>query len=385
MQLSMLCLAVFVYAGFGSPTPDQFGWAEAMVGGLLVFAVGVSGVFAAFQFNRERPLWASAGKAFFIFGLSIPLVIGALSANDPAMLVRDFVAFLFMVLAVLIWPLYEQPRTKTFLSLSAVLLGFVFAMRALWDVPFLARGEELYYLANMPSVLFAVIFCAGSALVMLCERINIKTLLRSLGLLIIAGVCVLPMIETQQRASIGAFVLSTGILMVLKMRTHPKNALAIMLMLCVPAFVFWPDIQNVLDTLGRKTELVGVNMRTQEWQAVWAEVSSNPLPLFFGQGWGASFASPAVADIEVNFTHGLLSSLLLKTGLIGFALGGVYIGALLWALSKRFQTFPAWVLAIAAPVLIDCLLYASFKSLDFGLVLALIPALLYSKESIKQP
>ena len=122
-------------------------------------------------------------------------------------------------------------------------------------------------------------------------------------------------------------------------------------------------------------------MRAEEWCAVWAEIAAHPLSLIFGQGWGATFSSPAVADIEVNFTHGLLSSLLLKTGLAGFALGLAYLYGLGRVLVRLFSGYPVVVLAVAGPVLIDVVLYASFKSLDFGLVLALIPALLYSSKT----
>jgi hypothetical protein len=145
------------------------------------------------------------------------------------------------------------------------------------------------------------------------------------------------------------------------------------------AYINLPQLQPVFDSLMRKTQIVGANMRVQEWQAVWAEISGSPLSVTFGQGWGARFASPAVADINVNFTHGLLSSLLLKTGVFGMLLGAAYIMTLLGRLKPYLKTHIVVVFAIAAPIAIDVFLYASFKSLDFGLVLALIPALLYAK------
>jgi len=116
-------------------------------------------------------------------------------------------------------------------------------------------------------------------------------------------------------------------------------------------------------------------MRSAEWAAVWAEVSAHPISLLIGKGWGATFSSPAVADIEVNFTHGLLSSLLLKTGLIGLGLGLVYLGALGRGWLNMFKTHPVIVVALGGPILIDVFLYASFKSLDFGLMLLLLASL----------
>ena len=61
----------------------------------------------------------------------------------------------------------------------------------------------------------------------------------------------------------------------------------------------------------------------------------------------------------------------MKNGLIGLVLGGVYIGGLLRVLFARLGASYIVVLALAAPILIDVFLYASFKSLDFGLVLLL--------------
>ena len=118
-----------------------------------------------------------------------------------------------------------------------------------------------------------------------------------------------------------------------------------------------------------------MNMRSAEWASVWAEVSAHPINLLSGKGWGATFSSPAVADIDVNFTHGLLSSLLLKTGLIGLVLGVVYLGMLGRSGLKMFKMCPVIIIALGSPILIDVFLYASFKSLDFGLLLLLFAGL----------
>ena len=122
-------------------------------------------------------------------------------------------------------------------------------------------------------------------------------------------------------------------------------------------------------------------MRLEELSAVWDVVSANPLTLLFGAGWGAGFASPAVADIHVQFTHSLVSGMLLKTGLVGLFLSLFYLCALSLRLFQ-LRLGVVWPLAIMAPVLIDVFLYASYKSLDFGLVLLVIVALeSYARQS----
>ena len=382
LRAGFLCLAVTIYALWGSPTPDDPGMLEVLIAALLILAVGVSGVrMVAFERN-EIPV--RLAQIFLLFGLSVPLLGGVLSGNDFGLLLRDVIPFLFMMLPLLLLPLIEK-NDERFLLFSVLSLGFLFALRASFEIPFLGKGEELYYLANMPSVLFAAVFCAGLAAQGFVERFNFKAVLKALVLCGVAALCVWPMIETQQRASIGVFVLSLVVLIAVFGIKHPRRIFIVVLAFMCAGGLFVSDILNVFETLNRKTELVGVNMRAAEWAAVWNEISGNALSLFFGQGWGATFSSPAVADIDVNFTHGLLSSLLLKTGLVGLMFGVGYLLALGRILRSAFKVQPVLVLAIAGPVLIDVFLYASFKSLDFGLVLALIPAVLYAnKQSISQ-
>jgi len=77
--------------------------------------------------------------------------------------------------------------------------------------------------------------------------------------------------------------------------------------------------------------------------------------------------------------------MLLKTGVCGLLLAGAYILGLLERLARVVLQNPFLELPLAAPVLIDLTLYASFKSLDFGLVLLMISAtLIYSKTSESQ-
>ena len=101
-------------------------------------------------------------------------------------------------------------------------------------------------------------------------------------------------------------------------------------------------------------------------------VGPSPGSILFGKGWGATLASPAVGGMVVNYTHNLLTALWLKTGLIGLILAGLYIAGLAKGLVPLLWTNPVLAVALAVPLVIDTLLYASYKSLDFGLILLLI-------------
>jgi hypothetical protein len=381
-KIGVLVGAVLAYALWGSPAPDDPGGLEVALGLALMLIVGFTGLGYALSFRKAKPSSARAGQLFLYAGLTFPVVSMVINDHASVYAFRDFAAFLFMLLPLFLWPLFiRDARASNMVLYSVLALGLVFAVRTRIDLAFVGQGDALYYLCNMPSVLFAAIYFAGKGIERFTGQSCRFCIARIALFFVLSWVCVLPMIETQQRASLGAFVMSMVIIMGVQFISAPKRSLFIVLAVMGAVVVFRNDLLPIVEPLVLKTALVGDNMRVQEWQAVWAEISGNPLSIMFGQGWGGRFASPAVADITVNFTHGLITSLLLKMGVFGCVLGLVYIFALLWTGVKRLKTQPTLVLAVTAPVLIDVFLYASFKSLDFGLVLALIPALLYSKEN----
>jgi hypothetical protein len=134
---------------------------------------------------------------------------------------------------------------------------------------------------------------------------------------------------------------------------------------------FAPSLDNLSRSLARKQDIVGLNMRVQEAAAVVEAVESSPGSVLFGKGWGATLASPAVGGVVVNYTHNLLTAIWLKMGLAGLILAGLYIAGLALGLLPLLWTNPVLAMALAVPLVIDTLLYASYKSLDFGLILLL--------------
>jgi hypothetical protein len=365
-RVGCFVLALLLYGALGSPTPDDPGLLEAVIAGLLVLAVGVSGAVNALKFGQGRQQWKSSAQVFLIFGLSVPLIGGVIDGNGPGFIIRDVIPFLFLFL-----PLFMAVRNRVLILYGVLAVGVLFGVRAGFDVPVLGGGDKLFYLANMPSVLFAAVFFAGTSASEFVARFNTCAVVKGLVFAGLAAVCLHSILEMQQRASVGVFVLSMAAVFSVCLWERPWRAAVVLAVLVVALVLFLPELRSAFETLNRKSELVGVNMRGEEWRAVWAEISGNPFSLLVGKGWGATFSSPAVADIEVNFTHGLVSSLLLKTGLIGAGLGVFYLCALGRGLLNAWRAHPVLVVALAGPILIDVFLYASFKSLDFGLMLLL--------------
>jgi hypothetical protein len=384
LRLGCLLGALTLYAFWGSPTPDRPGIVEILVGVLLICAIGIKDAYAAVKFYRQSPIWRSFAQLLLLFGLSVPIVIGTLHGHETVMMLRDLISFLFLLLPLFLLPLLEKnlPYYR-FVLIAALCIGVIFAARSLMQTfaIFLPHvTAELIYLENMPTVLFAALFLIGGAGENFLHRFHTKSLLLLTGGIILAGFLFLPMVLTLQRASIGYGVIYITVLLVLALCRFPYRVFWLLVPFAIGGIFFAGMLGSLVDALASKTEVSGFNMRFEEMAAAWRTVAGNPLTLVFGNGWGAAFESPAVAGIEVNFTHSLLTSALLKTGLLGLGLVILYLlglGRILWPVLLQK---PVLALALAGPILIDTFLYASFKSLDFGLILLLAAASpLYAK------
>ncbi len=374
-----------VYALWGSPTPDNPGLPEIVIGLLFVMAVGFAGAKQALipSLAGKEALWQSGGKLLLIYGLTMPLLLAGLRGHDPLWVIRDLLPFLFFLLPVFLARNFEQRSGYAPHLLAGIIaLGCVFALRSLvhlypfniLNLVFFVSSEELFYFANAPTVLFSALIFLGLAGRELIKAGGVKQLAGAAGLFVLSLLPLLAMTLSVQRATLGAVLLYVFLLTFLALWKKPGRALRLVILGLVIIWAGLPVIAEMWGVLSQKTSLVGLNMRAQEAAAVWDAVSQDPATMLFGLGWGGSFHSPAVGGLSVNFTHSLVTSMLLKTGLAGLFLAFVYLVGLLNLLSRLLFKHPVLALALAAPVLIDIFLYASFKSLDFGLILLLIPA-----------
>ncbi|MGH1455917.1 MAG: hypothetical protein ACRBDI_03970 [Alphaproteobacteria bacterium] len=389
-----ICLffACLVYALFGSPTPDRFTMVEGAVGALLCLAVGigrardavidggVSGVM------RQR-FWKSAGHVYLIYGLSVPVMVGALSGNDASVMARDIVPFLFLFLPLLLLPLIRaRPYYFRAILVAVLIIGMMFSFRsiimrfmdgcAVWCI------DELLYLENMPTVLFTALFLIGTGMSVLMRGINVRRVLVFVGLGVLSMIPVISMVVTLQRASLGAVAIYIAALMLFFIWKRPVRGFGVVAIFFAALAVIGISLGGVYAPLWDKTHKVGLNMRVEEFLAVWNVITVHPFTFLFGLGWGGQFHSPAVGGLRVNFTHNFFSTVLLKTGVLGVIFCISYIVGLLERLSRVVLVNKVFGLALVAPILIDLTLYASFKSLDFGLMLLLISAsLIYFRQS----
>ncbi len=372
-----LLTAILLYGSFGSPTPDIPGMVELLIAVLLVLAAGPAGIMDAFCLSKKEPFWSGAGKLLLIYGFGFTLVTAALFAAPPSLILRDFIPFLFMLFPLFFSPLLkENPNSTHPLLITVIISALIFSLRSLVNYfPFLIPPDELYYLANVPGVLLSAALLIALPSYRFIKSPNLKNLII---LAIALGLALLPiaaMAATLQRASLGFLALYLIGLSALGFCRYPIRLGGIAILIILAALPFIPILSSLFEALSHKTSLYGLNMRFQEFSAVWNEVSKTPATLLFGQGWGASFESPAVAGIRVHYTHSLLSAMILKTGLIGLSLSLAYLYGIGRILLSHIRTSPLLAMALSGPFIINIFLYASYKSLDFGLLLLLITSL----------
>lgn len=379
----IICLftTCIVYALFGSPTPDRLGIAEVFIFFLLALSIGIGRARDAFFYHTSGPVrvrfWKSSGQVLLIYGLTIPLCLGVAYGNEARVVLRDIVPFLFLFLPLFLLPvLRARPYYFRSIVCAVIVIGMMFSLRSLvmrfiGDCPIWCGGE-LLYLENMPTVLFTCLLLIGGAIHILMKGITARNVIISYGLLALSLLPLAAMALTLQRASLGAVVLYALIICGYFMARAPARATAAMLMGAGAILLVGLSFSALFDPLLVKTQKVGLNMRPQEFFAVWDIIRADPVTFLFGIGWGGQFNSPAVGGLRVNFTHNFFSTILLKTGVLGIIFCIAYVLGLLERLFRVILRHPVFGLALSAPILIDLSLYASFKSLDFGLVLLLI-------------
>lgn len=348
--------ALLLYGALGSPTPDHPGWIEAIIGVLLLCSV--------------TP-WHHAGRRILfiplmLIGLTYPLAVALIAGRDAENIIRDVIPFLFLCLPLFIFP---QNQARAIFTMTW-LVGVMFAARVLGQgLEIFPPATELLYLANSPLVLMAAITGLGQAGCDLYRRqAGIATLVAFAGGL----VCLLAMLVDVQRATITAVILSLGVLGLIGLIRAPGRMLLPLCLALLIMLIGWDAVQSTWQGMASKTAMVGVNMRWQELIAVWERINDSAWTIFFGIGWGGMFESPAVGGVSVPFTHSLLSYMTIKTGLLGLVATLIALAGC----TRPLLLQPGLMsLALIWAITIPVFFYASYKSLDFGLVLmlALLP------------
>lgn len=369
MGISLFFSALLVYSLFSSPTPDAFGAPELLVALGLLLSIRME------KGERHFPL-----LILFMVGLVMPLVVGSIAGYPPVDILRDIIPYLFLFMPLFWgWTARSSPEREFIIPLVAV-MGVLFSFRTVYayrDILLtperwgLGAPADLLYLANSPEVLLAALFCGG---VGFYQMIAEQRFIRGAGLVFLSFVPTLAMTLMLQRAGLGMLVLNGFFGLLVLSYFRPWQAVGVWGGLAVVGIFLYPVLVAVAGHLAQKTELVGMNSRLQEWDAVFHVLSRDKVTLLFGVGWGGRIENPAVGGLSVTYTHSFLSALLLKTGVLGAVV--IVIGCLspvfqaIRRLLSQRDTYQVLLFCVVlSPFLVSALLYASYKSLGFGLIL----------------
>lgn len=367
IQSYCLYLAMIMYGVFSSPTPDSIGLAEILVGIFLCLS------FRLMIDHKINASWLALG-----YGLTIPTIVAIINGHNVIDMLRDIVPFFYVMIPIfLLW--IGQYNPERFLNALAG-LGILFSIRticayqsvlltpSLWGQ---GPPADLLYLANSPEVLFSALYCIGQGgrhLLISGERVK--------GILIaLLALCpIVAMALMTQRAGIGAVIAYMVVGLCYVTYYRPKWGAIFAGLIFILCVMIWPVFEPILFLLWQKTEIVGLNARAQEWSAVMDILTGSWSNMLFGEGWGGRIENPAVGGLNVTFTHSFISSLFLKTGIIGalFILAACFIPVMrsFRLLLAQKRSIDIVILGAAFfPMLISVLLYASYKSLGFGLIL----------------
>ena len=364
-------LALILYGVFSSPTPDTPDLIEVLIFGFLAFALFGS---VSFLLKPQKEKWHWACFALLIYGFSVSFAMGVAYNQDISIIIRDLIGFVFLLLPALIVPYILQKVERERLFLYGVLfIGVAFSLRVLFvDFDFYTPKDQLLYLANSPLVLFLALFSLLKSYDIILSKVTLNNLVKAGAFGLVGLIALFAMFIDFQRASFVAVGFSFLAITLLNLYQRPLKLILPTLIGLVFIVIFYDYGAAVLERLITKTSQVGLNMREQEFVAVWYHVKSEPFTLLFGFGWGARFESPAVGYLPVAYTHSLISYMLLKTGLVGLGLTLIYLGFIFEKLCRLVFIRPIELNALFWPFIIPILFYASYKSFDFGLLLALI-------------
>ena len=374
---TLFCLT---YGFLGDPTPTTINFISIFWIGFLVLSFSWQNLpniksFSAFKI---------AAISVFTFGLIAPLIVGALSGHDFILMSRDILSYLFVFIGFLYILTFNEKRTQTikvFLG-GLLIIALAMALRRLGLMPYgLDRAsvfEDPFALSVVPEILFGAIFLISFAILnfLKTDKSVFNQTATFIGLILMASPLLAVMHMSVMRAGIGMVFIATLISLSILLLNRPYVAMFLSAIFAGGVMVLLKPLNAVFQLFWLKTVMIGTNNRLLEIKVVLQDVLSNPVSFVLGKGWGTVINNPAVGGEQVLYTHSLLSSSLLKGGFLMTILISVY---LLWLFTGIFKQLfkekrPLYIslyLAISMTLLVNILIYGGYKTIGFGVVIAL--------------
>lgn len=341
----------------------------------------------------------------------LPTFIGIARENGYANLIRDILPVMFMSVLPLLALLYAKAAYRIddvdLLICAILIVGTVSSFQFyLGTIEAFGSFEKFnawmasHYATSTPPVIDvksefskmirefwikvldpAVIF---SAIYLICRSIEFLLSKRRrpmLAILALAGgvFCGYAFSILGLRSFAGLTVLAIAIFLLHLIAQKRVSAWQLIFLGGTGLLIAYPHLTNLIGVLLAKQKSVGLNNKAVEFSAALDTVMATPFTLLFGVGWGGVFTNPIYTYPEsTRFTHSLISFMLLKTGLVGFAVMLSFVLLLfrsinlkgLWSSSRRMAIF----LAASAVIIIGVIFEPTYKMLSFGLIVGLLLA-----------
>lgn len=380
---------VFSYALLGSPSPDVFGIVEIIILLSLVLLISHTGLSGVVKFvsdfqERNSPLiWL---YCLFLWGTVVGVSGGFFRGNSFDWIVRDYISFLFLCLPLFFLSHLSNPLFHTIILRAILLMGTLFSVRILWGEAVDTGTASALYLSISPEVLMVATY-SMMMMVYYCVGMTVskRSLYKKWGIILLyigmSALSLLVLYQSVMRAGLVAMSFCVVIFLLWGLIYRPRNTFFLISILLGSILIFYGSLFDFIAPFLQKQKDLGANLRFEELQAVSTQIGSSALHQFIGLGWGAGLESPSSAGLFVNFTHGLLSSLWLKTGFIGVGLMVVFMMSTIKHCVTSLQLFSGYHVIVFTSLMItisiNMVLYGGYKSLGFGLCLTLLMSLLY--------
>lgn len=381
----MSILALFIYGLLSSPFPSSYGIPEISIGILLILAASsdlflIKGILIGE--NHQRVI-------AFAWLITVPTLIG-IEQWKLSDIVRDLVPLFFLFIPLFFVNWYKNiDRSKAIIKVIPYIysiVGVVYALRYFVSngigIDDLAKKSffavNLMYYSYDPTVVFSAVFLSLTAIQFIhFLGLKVSTCLIAIVMVGLALIGIGSLAGSVLRAPLVLIALSL-IIFVLRYTIQSRSTAFMAIVIAGIVFVlFREQFESIFSLFLLKTQDVGGNGKLEEFNAILSYLSDSPL---LGLGWGATYYNP-VLHTDVRFSHSIISFYFLKTGLVGILLLFIYLGWLVKLYYKSFRI--AWkyqmdalplLFAIGSTLLIG-LLQVTYKTLSYGMVMALIPVL----------
>jgi len=386
LKLGFLSLSV-AYGVFSSSTPDSIGLPEILTLVSIVLISGKSGIVSLL--NAKAYSRSYALKFFymsFFYMLIVPTVYGIVFNNaGVSNFLRDIIPFFYMFLFIFcsVAASKDYSRWVSYAGNSLCFIGMAFSLRyySLENVSIEQVGSsvmfgDMNYFPMDPAVQFGAVFGFLEGIRHLEDKKVTKTVLYFLA----SGACILALAGMLIRAPLILF----GLVLAWRLLSfRGEGAMRLLIRLSLPGilialiFSFIP----IFELIYEKSLAVGLNTKDREALEAFSSFLSSPMSFLFGTGWGGLFQSVSVGQ-EVRYVHNFVMYYALKAGLVGLVFATVFVvyiyGKLLLSFLKRFLKrcpFDIHMSVYVASLLVlssSFFLQANFKSLTFGIVIAIV-------------